>query len=100
MARTDVPGSARSAWRGVYVYVGFLAQWQRGIFLCPSPAYNSLGFPAATNWGGALILSRLATVLALSLLGTSITIADKIYFQTTARDPGVKHSISFEILGP
>jgi hypothetical protein len=44
--------------------------------------------------------SRLATALTLSIICTSITTADNFYFQATARDPGVKHWISYQILGP
>jgi len=44
--------------------------------------------------------SRLAAVLTLSMICGGITSAENLDFQATARDPGVEHWISFQILGP
>jgi hypothetical protein len=44
--------------------------------------------------------SRLATVLTLSMICSSIASGENVNFQAAARDPGVEHWISYQILGP
>ena len=61
---------------------------------------RSLAVTATTYTGRPMMLSRLAVALTLSIVCTNITTAGNFRFQATARNPGVKYWISYEIVGP